>query len=168
MARALIVDDDRSIRRTLEKLLLGEGYEVATAADGNVHAMQRDAYDDLGKPLDIDQIKLTVRRVIESPDASKSLKQFVPCSSDDWQMVAKGTVLEAGLLPISSERASGVAPSSAPDEPILRLHEVERRYIARALARTDWNRRRTCALVGIRRPTLDRKIEEYTLTSESS
>jgi len=33
MARILIVDDDRSIRRTLEKFLGSEGYEVATAQD---------------------------------------------------------------------------------------------------------------------------------------
>ncbi|MFN0251819.1 MAG: response regulator, partial [Kofleriaceae bacterium] len=33
MARILIVDDDRSIRRTLEKFLGGEGYDVATASD---------------------------------------------------------------------------------------------------------------------------------------
>jgi DNA-binding NtrC family response regulator len=33
VARILIVDDDRSIRRTLEKFLGGEGYEVATAHD---------------------------------------------------------------------------------------------------------------------------------------
>jgi DNA-binding NtrC family response regulator len=32
-ARILIVDDDRSIRRTLEKFLIGEGYEVTTAQD---------------------------------------------------------------------------------------------------------------------------------------
>jgi DNA-binding NtrC family response regulator len=34
MPRALIVDDDRSIRRTLEKLLSGDGYEVTTMAEG--------------------------------------------------------------------------------------------------------------------------------------
>ncbi len=33
VARILIVDDDRSIRRTLEKFLIGEGYEVTTAQD---------------------------------------------------------------------------------------------------------------------------------------
>ncbi|MBL0217902.1 MAG: sigma-54-dependent Fis family transcriptional regulator [Myxococcales bacterium] len=33
MARILIVDDDRSIRRTLEKFLGGEGHEVTTAQD---------------------------------------------------------------------------------------------------------------------------------------
>ncbi len=33
VARILIVDDDRSIRRTLEKFLGGEGYDVVTAQD---------------------------------------------------------------------------------------------------------------------------------------
>ncbi len=33
VARILIVDDDRSIRRTLEKFLAGEGFEVTTAVD---------------------------------------------------------------------------------------------------------------------------------------
>jgi DNA-binding NtrC family response regulator len=33
VARILIVDDDRSIRRTLEKFLGGEGYDVTTAQD---------------------------------------------------------------------------------------------------------------------------------------
>ena len=33
VARILIVDDDRSIRRTLEKFLGGEGHEVTTAQD---------------------------------------------------------------------------------------------------------------------------------------
>ena len=33
MTRILIVDDDRSIRRTLEKFLGGEGYDVSTAQD---------------------------------------------------------------------------------------------------------------------------------------
>ena len=33
VARILIVDDDRSIRRTLEKFLGGEGHDVSTAQD---------------------------------------------------------------------------------------------------------------------------------------
>ena len=33
VARILIVDDDRSIRRTLEKFLGSEGYDVVTASD---------------------------------------------------------------------------------------------------------------------------------------
>ncbi|MGE3457401.1 MAG: response regulator transcription factor, partial [Kofleriaceae bacterium] len=41
--RILIVDDDRSIRRTLEKFLSGEGFDVATAqeATGAIAAADR-------------------------------------------------------------------------------------------------------------------------------
>ncbi|HSK00237.1 MAG TPA: sigma-54 dependent transcriptional regulator [Kofleriaceae bacterium] len=54
MARILIVDDDRSIRRTLEKFLGGEGYEVATAADAPAAIAGAEGADlmllDLGLP----------------------------------------------------------------------------------------------------------------------
>jgi DNA-binding NtrC family response regulator len=52
--RILIVDDDRSIRRTLEKFLGGEGYEVATAQDAPGAIAGADSADllllDLGLP----------------------------------------------------------------------------------------------------------------------
>ena len=35
MTRLLIVDDEESIRRSLAGLLSDEGYDVATASDGN-------------------------------------------------------------------------------------------------------------------------------------
>jgi two-component system, NtrC family, response regulator AtoC len=81
-------------------------------------------------------------------------------------VLAKGSVLEAELLPI-------VAPSSGaiqvdPVEAIAPLCEVEKRHIARALAYTGWNKRRACALLQISRPTLDRKIDEYALANEDS
>jgi len=56
VSRILIVDDDRSIRRTLEKFLQGEGYEVTTAQDapGAIAAAAADVPDvmllDLGLP----------------------------------------------------------------------------------------------------------------------
>jgi DNA-binding NtrC family response regulator len=56
VARILIVDDDRSIRRTLEKFLGAEGYEVATAQDapGAITAAGESTFDlmllDLGLP----------------------------------------------------------------------------------------------------------------------
>ncbi|HEX3479239.1 MAG TPA: sigma-54 dependent transcriptional regulator [Kofleriaceae bacterium] len=53
-ARILVVDDDRSIRRTLEKFLGGEGYQVATAQDAPGAIAGADAADlmllDLGLP----------------------------------------------------------------------------------------------------------------------
>jgi DNA-binding NtrC family response regulator len=58
MPRILVVDDDRSIRRTLEKFLVGEGFEVSTAQDapGAVAAIDATASEldlvllDLGLP----------------------------------------------------------------------------------------------------------------------
>ena len=84
-------------------------------------------------------------------------------------VLAKGEVLEAGLLPVPAGVATGEpaprrAPTAGDDEPeILPLREIERRHITRALAHTEWNKRRACALLEISRPTLDRKIEEYGL-----
>jgi two-component system, NtrC family, response regulator HydG len=53
-ARILVVDDDRSIRRTLEKFLGGEGYAVATAQDAPEAIAAAGAADllllDLGLP----------------------------------------------------------------------------------------------------------------------
>src|SRR3982751_6557407 len=54
MARILIVDDDRSIRRTLEKFLGGEGHEVTTAQDAPGAVAAADGVElmllDLGLP----------------------------------------------------------------------------------------------------------------------
>jgi two-component system response regulator AtoC len=89
-------------------------------------------------------------------------------------VLAKGTVLEPAHLPITAHGdATAPAAIAAPpgaadasDAAILPLHEVEKRHIARTLAHTEWNKRRACALLEISRPTLDRKIEEYSLARE--
>jgi two-component system response regulator AtoC len=137
--RILVVDDDRSIRRSLEKFLTGEGYEVATAADGDeaiahggqggidvalvdlglpgksgfdvlaalaarprppqmvvvtarddmqstVRAVQLGAYEYLVKPLDIDRLRLVVRRGLESRESARALRQFVSRESESYQV----------------------------------------------------------------------------------
>ena len=139
MARVLVVDDDRAIRRTLEKFLQGEGHEVATAGDGRealdacragsvdvvlldlglpevdglgvlgalredgagpttivvsarddmqstIKAIQLGAYEYLVKPLDIDRLRLTVRRAVESREAGRTLSQLVDQASSEYQV----------------------------------------------------------------------------------
>jgi two-component system response regulator AtoC len=139
VARILIVDDDRSIRRSLEKLMADEGYEPLTAGDGRqalealrgagadvalldlglpeidglevlesaralagappivvvsarddmastVRAMQLGAYDYLVKPLDIDRLKLVVRRAVESRETSRTLHHLVSQASEAFQV----------------------------------------------------------------------------------
>ena len=75
-------------------------------------------------------------------------------------VLAKGDVLDESVLALP-DRAR---PAPAADGDILPLREIERRHIERALRATDWNKRRTCQLLEISRPTLDRKIEEFGLT----
>jgi DNA-binding NtrC family response regulator len=139
MARVLVVEDDRSIRLTLQRLLSGEGYDVALAAEGGeaieairaggidavlldlglphmdglevlsaaqevpdlppiivitaredmqsiIRAVQLGTYDYLVKPLEIDRLKLVVRRALESREASQTLEQFVSRASEEFQV----------------------------------------------------------------------------------
>jgi DNA-binding NtrC family response regulator len=81
-------------------------------------------------------------------------------------VLAKADVLDETLLPIgASDPAAGGAEADA-EGALPTLREIERRHIARVLTHTDWNKRRTCAILDISRPTLDRKIEEYGLRRE--
>ncbi len=92
--RVLVVDDDRSIRRTLEKLLGGEGYEVAAAADGR-EALDRVAGSDLvlldlGLP-EIDGLEV-LRRMHEGRDAPPVV---VLTARDDMQSTVRAVQLGA-------------------------------------------------------------------------
>ena len=85
-------------------------------------------------------------------------------------VLAKTDVLDETLLPIGAaapagDPAGGGAEADA-EGALPTLRELERRHIIRVLAHTDWNKRRTCAILDISRPTLDRKIEEYGLRRE--
>jgi DNA-binding NtrC family response regulator len=122
------------------------------------------------------ELHKTIRYV--APDALLALRAY------DWPgnvrelenaltraaVLAKTDVLEAGLLPIpSGERAEARSQGAAPAEgELLSLAEVERRHIERILRATGWNKRRTCAVLQISRPTLDRKIAEYALAPDQA
>lgn len=79
-------------------------------------------------------------------------------------VLAKTDVLDETLLPIGE--APRVEHTGDPHGELATLREVERVHIQRVLTRTDWNKRRACAVLDISRPTLDRKIEEYGLRKE--
>ncbi|MBI5537834.1 MAG: sigma-54-dependent Fis family transcriptional regulator [Deltaproteobacteria bacterium] len=94
-------------------------------------------------------------------------------------VLTQGEVLTVDTLPISmddedsadaganghSDPASGAkgAPQSSAhgEQQLATLREVERLHIFRVLNHTHWNKRRTCAILQITRPTLDRKIREF-------
>ncbi len=74
-------------------------------------------------------------------------------------VLAKTDVLDETLLPDGARPAS----HASDDGELPTLREIERRYIVRVLAETEWNKRQACAILDISRPTLDRKIDEYGL-----
>src|SRR4051812_24773162 len=83
---------------------------------------------------------------------------------------ARADVIDEPLLPTGAAAPHGdpAADGAEADAEgaLPTLREIERRHIARVLAHTEWNKRRTCAILDISRPTLDRKIEEYGLRRE--
>jgi DNA-binding NtrC family response regulator len=164
--RILVVEDDRSIRRSLEKFLVGEGYEVATAADGDeaiamsaqgidvalvdlglpgkngfdvltalaarprppsavvvtarddmqstVRAIQLGAYEYLVKPVDIDRLRLVVRRAVESREARGALEEFVSREAESYQV---GNIL--GRSPAIREVWKQIGAVSTTRAPVL-------------------------------------------------
>ena len=109
-ARILVVDDDRSIRRTLEKFLGGEGYQVATAQDAPGAIAAADAADlmllDLGLPGGSGFDVLTA--LAERP---RPPTVVVITARDDMQSTVKAIQLGAYeylVKPIDIERLRGV------------------------------------------------------------
>lgn len=81
-------------------------------------------------------------------------------------VLAKTDVIDETLLPLGE--APFVDTSGDATTALGTLREVERAHIVRVLASTGWNKRRTCAILDISRPTLDRKIDEYGLKKDDS
>jgi two-component system response regulator AtoC len=74
--------------------------------------------------------------------------------------LAHGDVLLAEHLPLRSE--GGLGGGLVTDE-LTSLKEMERRYISHVLKQTRWNKSRASDVLGITRPTLDKKIKDYGL-----
>ncbi len=89
-------------------------------------------------------------------------------------VVAKGQVLGVNDFPelgkeeitkISSETFSDLFKPSESGK-FLTLDEVEERYIRKVIKETDKNKGEICEILGVSRPTLERKLEKYGITFE--
>lgn len=86
-------------------------------------------------------------------------------------VLCKGEVLSLDVLPSGIARCS--AAENEPHPPSIRLpsqqetwlslKDMERAYIIQVLLHTGWHKRKACAILQITRPTLDRKIKEYSI-----
>jgi DNA-binding NtrC family response regulator len=96
VTRVLVVDDDRSIRRSLEKFLRGEGYDVDTAETGTraVEALRAGGVDlallDLGLP------ELDGLQVLEAVQGLAGLPPVIVVTArDDMQSTVRAVQLGA-------------------------------------------------------------------------
>ena len=89
-------------------------------------------------------------------------------------VVAKGQVLGVGDFPeLGKEDASKLPGDASADlfkspeaGKFLTLDEVEERYIRKVIKETDKNKGEICEILGISRPTFERKLEKYGITFE--
>ncbi|MCF8036082.1 MAG: sigma-54 dependent transcriptional regulator [Desulfobacteraceae bacterium] len=82
-----------------------------SSVDSAVEAMKAGAYDYLTKPLDFDELKLTIERALEHTrlrDENKSLKDQLRTLSDTKQIVATSQEMKSLL-----EMVAAIAPSEA-------------------------------------------------------
>ena len=89
-------------------------------------------------------------------------------------VVAKGQVLSKNDFPelgaeeslkTQAEIMSDIAKPSLPGK-LLTLDEVEERYIIKVIRETDKNKGEVCEILGISRPTFERKLEKYGIVFE--
>ena len=89
-------------------------------------------------------------------------------------VVAKGQVLGINDFPELGKEDAAKAPEDASADlfklsqpgKFLTLDEVEERYIRKVIKETDKNKGEICELLGVSRPTLERKLEKYGITFE--
>src|SRR6185369_4032943 len=80
-------------------------------------------------------------------------------------VLSPGEVLLSESLPRDEPAAEQDVPSwFPPDAPLPTLEEAERQLIERALVLTRWHKGRACQMLGISRPTLERKLTKYAAT----
>jgi DNA-binding NtrC family response regulator len=77
-------------------------------------------------------------------------------------VLARGDTLTPELLVLAPASPASRPPTPA-SEPLLSLAQLEARHVARVLDETRWNKGRACAILGISRPALERKLRKYAL-----
>ena len=79
-------------------------------------------------------------------------------------VLAKDDVLTEDLFPISAQQVPRKSASSEESLTRKSLADVEKEHIERVLGAQNWNKRRATEILGISRPTLDKKIKSYRIT----
>ena len=81
---------------------------------------------------------------------------------------AQGEIIRARDLLLTLAPDTGKLLPAAPLSGDLSLAALEKKHIEQVLTQTGWSKKESSQLLGISRPTLDRKIQEYGLIRPSS
>ena len=83
-------------------------------------------------------------------------------------VLAKGEVLSIDLFHMPVEGEAGQKPLDLlKTVSAMSLAEVEKEHIEKVLDAQKWNKKRTIEILGVSRPTLDKKIREYNIKRKS-
>ena len=121
------------------------------------------------------------KRVVRVPPEVLALLQSLPWRGNVRELenvltravvLSHGEVLSAEHLPRPTsgdklEQLDWLEPLEAEPEPIPTLEEAEKVLIVRALQAARGHKGRTCDLLGISRPTLERKLQKFQLSGPS-
>lgn len=120
--------------------------------------------------------ELTRTRRKEAPNLTPDAKRLLgdhhwPGNVEELRLVAERLALlyggaEVTALHLPPEIQGGAAEASAPQSLAERISRLERDAISEALRQANGKKIRAAAALGISRPTLDKKIEEYNLVVE--
>ena len=128
--------------------------EVAPAAMKTLH--------DYSWPGNVRELKNVLERAIILCAGPRIAAEHLP--REITRGAAAATPGPAAVGPLAAAGDSALAAVlPGPDEAIIPLEEVERRYILEALRRCDDNRSKTATVLGISRSTLIEKIKKYGL-----
>ncbi|MHC4842003.1 MAG: sigma-54 interaction domain-containing protein [Planctomycetota bacterium] len=83
-------------------------------------------------------------------------------------VIKRATVACTGDIvePSNMKITTAVKPETATQDPSLPLSEVEAKHIESVLNANAWNKKESSRILGISRPTLDRKINEYRISKD--
>jgi two-component system response regulator AtoC len=103
---------------------------------------------------------MLIRAVVMAP-GDVLLPELLPQHREEVPRSAESAApAQEAPRPVMASPGPDTAPPGALDR-VQSLDEVERDHIARVLAITGGHRGRACELLGITRPTLDRKLKKY-------
>ncbi len=101
---------------------------------------------------------LLVRACVVAKGQVLGKSDFPELGEDNAANTLKGT-------PANPDEMGGIFKPAVPGK-LLTLDEVEERYIRKVVKETDINKGEICEVLGISRPTFERKLEKYGITFE--